>query len=95
MKGNPSAEFKDLLGVYKINHGGWKMRPQFKHSTDEDQILFFSDHDKCWKFMKKFKTIMRWSKEKNIFNDESWSKLNGTATLNYGTEKFTLHMISF
>ena len=96
VQGNPSEEFKDMLGVYKIiNHSDWITGPEFKHSTDEGQKFFFCDHDKCWKFEQDCKTIMKWPKDGNIFNDESWSKLNGTATLNFGTEKFTLHITSF
>ena len=100
VKGNPEAEIKSMLGIYKIiARKRWYFRsdlvPVFIHSTHNDQRLIFSTDDKCWKFEKNYKTILTWPKEKNVFNDESWSKPKGTATLNFSTEKFTLHMISF
>ena len=98
VKGDPKAEIKSMMGVYKINDQAptaWYITVQFIHSTHKDQILSFCFHDKCWKFEKDNKTIITWPKAENIFNDDSWSKLNGTATLNFGTEIFTLHMISF
>ena len=107
VKGNPKAEIKSMLGIYKIFARGMVSHewnglsdlelavPVFIHSTHNDQRLIFSTDDKCWKFEKNYKTILTWPKEKNVFNDESWSKPKGTATLNFSTEKFTLHMISF
>ena len=114
VKGNPEAEIKSMLGIYKIiARKEWYFRPDsefyqypdllsdyytepvFIHSTHNDQRFIFSTDDKCWKFEKNYKTILTWPKEKNVFNDESWSKPKGTATLNFSTEKFTLHMISF
>ena len=100
VKGNPKEEIKNMMGVYKIiaeyQCHSRISEPIFIHSTDNFRRLFFSTVDKCWKLeVHNYGTIMKWPGEKNGFNDESWSKLNGTATLTFATEKFTLRMISF
>ena len=97
VKGDPKDEIKSMMGVYKIflAQTAWHTTVQFIHSTNDDQILFFCADDKCWKFEKDCKKIMSWRQDENIFNDESWSKLNGTVSLYYAFENFTIHMISF
>jgi len=92
VEGNPCAEFKTMLGVYKILPHNVQI-PVFIHSTHNDQRLIFSIDDDCWKFQKNIETIFTWKKERNVFNDEFWSKTNGIAVLNF--TEFTFHMISF
>ena len=94
VEGNPTAEFKTMLGVYKIRaHNG--QVPVFIHDTLNDRRLIFSTDDVCWKFQKNLETIFTWKKEKNVFNEEFWSKPNGIAIFNFSEFKFTFHMISF
>ena len=93
VEGNPTAEFKPMLGVYKILARNGQVPPVFIHGTHNHQRLIFSTDDVCWKFQKNLKTIFTWKKEKNVFNEECWLKPNGIAILNF--PEFTFHMISF
>ena len=105
VKGNPSEEFKAMLGVYKIiEHKEWQSNsqgygtttvPVFIHSTKKDQRLIFSTDKNCWKFEKNLETVFTWPRAKTVFNDESWLKPNGSAILNFGSLKFTFHMIPY
>ena len=104
VKGNPSEEFKSMLGNYKIiahkelqanSFFATTTVPIFIHDTHSDQRLIFSNDKNCWKFEKNLETVFTWPREKNVFNDESWSKPNGIAILNFGALKFTFHMIPY
>ena len=99
VKGNPSEKIKTMFGVYKITprlkYFDQTTQPLFVHSTQEDQLLFFSTAESGWIFQKKFETIMTWTKEKTVFSEEFWSKQNGSAVLNFGSSKFTINMISY
>ena len=106
VKGNPSEEFKSMLGNYKIiAHKEWQANSQgsgnqitvpiFIHDTHSDQRLIFSNDKNCWKFEKNLETVFTWPREKNVFNDDSWSKPNGIAILNFTALKFTFHMLPY
>ena len=90
-----------MFGVYKIttriehNYSHRTTGPAFVHSTQDDQRIVFSTDDSVWKFQKNFETLMTWTKEKNVFNDDFWLKPNGSAVINFDSAKFTINMISY
>ena len=99
VKGNPSEEFKSMLGNYKIiAQKTWRANsvPVFIHDNHSNQRLIFSPNKNCWIFEKDYETVFTWSKEKDVFNDECWSKPNGIAILNFtALKKFTFRIIPY